>query len=238
MRIDKLLEEEGIGSRNQVKTLIKSQQVKVNEQVITDGKTNVDPSLQVITASGTPIQAEGHHYFILNKPNGVVSARSDGLHQTVIDCLSVEDRYAKLYPIGRLDRDTEGLVLLTDNGPLGFRMLHPKHHVSKTYLVRVNGQLKDDALVFFEEGIVFHDGTKCKPAHLQILKKDEKCSEAVVTISEGKFHQVKKMFLAYGLKVIYLKRISFAGLTLGELPVGQYRKLTKLEKTEIIKFLD
>lgn len=238
MRIDKLLEAEGIGSRNQVKTLLKSQQIKVNKKIIVYGKTNVDPSLQTVSVSGKTIKSEGHHYFILNKPNGFVSARSDKNHQTVLDCLAKSDKHADLYPIGRLDRDTEGLVLLTDNGPLGFRMLHPKHHVTKSYLVHVNGRLNDDAISFFKEGIVFLDGTKCKPAGLEILQRDESQSEAIITISEGKFHQVKKMFLVYGLKVVYLKRISFAGLTLGDLPIGQYRKLTDKEKTEIIKHLD
>ncbi|MGT2844251.1 pseudouridine synthase [Streptococcus hongkongensis] len=238
MRIDKSLENQRVGSRNQVKLLLKSQQVKVNGKLVTSGKVNVDPGIQKICVSGKELDAKGHRYFILNKPSGVVSARSDREHQTVLDCLTRKDVTPELYPIGRLDRDTEGLVLLTDNGPLGFRMLHPKHHVDKSYLVHLNGELKGDAISFFQSGIVFLDGTKCKPAQLDILSTGSEMSQAIITISEGKFHQVKKMFLAYGLKVIYLKRISFAGLTLGNLPRGHYRPLTETEVTEIIKFLD
>ena len=144
-----------------------------------------------------------------------------------------------LFPIGRLDRDTEGLVLLTNNGPLGFRMLHPQHHVAKTYYVEVNDALHADAPAFFDNGVTFLDGTTCKPAQLTILSSQPGHSRAQITISEGKFHQVKKMFLAYGVKVTYLKRISFGGFNLEDsLPAGAYRQLTVEEIPILKKYFD
>ena len=144
-----------------------------------------------------------------------------------------------IFPIGRLDRDTEGLVLLTNNGPLGFRMLHPQHHVDKTYYVEVNDALHPDAPAFFENGVTFLDGTSCKPAQLTILSSQKGHSRARVTISEGKFHQVKKMFLAYGVKVTYLKRLSFGGFDLEDtLPAGAYRQLSQEEIKVLKKYFD
>lgn len=166
---------------------------------------------------------------MLHKPAGIVTARKDGQHQTVLDLLAKEVSKDGLYPVGRLDRDTEGLVLITNNGPLGFKLLHPSHHISKTYLVEVNGYLAEDAVDFFDQGVRFLDGNICKPAQLDILNAEETKSRARLVITEGKFHQVKKMFLAYGLKVTYLKRIAFGPLKLGDLERGQYRPLAKDE---------
>lgn len=238
MRLDKFLEAQKIGSRGQVKKLIKNQEILVDGQVASSGRQNVDPGLQAITLGDHLLVGQGHHYYILNKPNGHVCARSDAQHPTVLDCLADHDRWPDLYPIGRLDRDTEGLVLLTDNGPLGFRMLHPKHHVTKTYYVEVNGCLGDDAPEFFRSGVRFLDGTVCKAAALELLSSSPNLSSAQVTISEGKFHQVKKMFLAYGLKVTFLKRISFADFHLGDLAVGQYRTLSQSEISLLKSYLD
>ncbi|MGT2742936.1 pseudouridine synthase [Streptococcus plurextorum] len=234
MRLDKLLAQSGYKSRNQVKKLLKSQQIKVDGQVIRSASHNVDTGLQVITVSGKQLCHSPHTYYLMNKPAGVVSARSDEEHQTIIDLIAKEDWVEGLYPVGRLDRDTEGLVLITDNGPLGFRMLHPNNHVAKTYYVEVNGPLLEDAMSFFEQGIAFLDGPVCKPAKLQILHSSSEKSAAHLTISEGKFHQVKKMFLAYGVKVTYLKRLTFGGFTLEEqLSPGAYRSLTDDEKALI-----
>ena len=155
----------------------------------------------------------------------------------MIDLIKKEDRKEGLYPVGRLDRDTEGLVLITNNGPLGFRLLHPKHHVNKTYYVEVNGELAKDAPSFFENGIAFLDGSVCKPAKLQLISSSPEVSCAYITILEGKFHQIKKMFLAYGVKVTYLKRISFGPFELGNLPVGEYRELTEEEKERLVGYL-
>ncbi|SEK47271.1 16S rRNA pseudouridine516 synthase [Streptococcus equinus] len=238
MRLDKLLGQAGFGSRNQVKKLIRSRQVYVDGRLAEADNLNVEPSLQEITVSGKQVTLSTEKYFILNKPAGVVSAVSDKEHQTVIDLIAESDRVPKLYPVGRLDRDTEGFLLITNNGPLGYRMLHPKYHVTKTYYVEVNGRLADDALAFFENGVTFNDGTICKPAKLEITESSSEKSSAYITIAEGKFHQVKKMFLAYGVKVTYLKRMTFGEFELGDLPTGNYRELTINEKEILKNYLD
>lgn len=161
---------------------------------------------------------------------------TDKDHQTVIDLIAPQDRREGLYPVGRLDRDTEGLVLITNNGPLGYRLLHPSHHVDKVYYVEVNGPLGLDAPNFFASGVTFLDGTRCQPADLTILETSLGNSRATIKLAEGKFHQVKKMFLAYGVKVTYLKRISFGGFELGELEVGQYKKLNAKERQKLLDY--
>lgn len=189
--------------------------------------------------AGRKVEGYGSRYYLLNKPAGVVTARSDKEHQTVLDLLAPVDRTEGLYPIGRLDRDTKGLLLITDNGPLGYRMLHPSHHVDKTYEVEVNGWLDKTAVQAFADGIAFHDGTVCQPAHLHILSASRQESLAYVTISEGKFHQVKKMFLCVGVKVTSLTRLSFGALQLpSDLPEGQYRELNPAEKDIIKQYLN
>ena len=228
MRLDKLLGQSGYGSRNQVKKLIRSRQVYVDGVLADRDNLNVDASLQTIMVSGKELEHAPEVYYLMNKPSGVVSARKDKEHQTVIDLIRPEDQREGLYPVGRLDRDTEGLVLITNNGPLGFAMLHPRYHVAKTYYVEVNDILGPDAPAFFESGVVFEDGT--------VSASDKSCAR--VTISEGKFHQVKKMFLAYGVKVTYLKRISFGEFKLDEgMAVGSYRTLTEAEKTILRTYL-
>ncbi|HFU4011943.1 TPA: pseudouridine synthase [Streptococcus suis] len=233
MRLDKCLEKAEIGSRKQVKKLFKAQQICIDGQVATSLSQIVDPGLQDITVEGQRVELEGSRYYLLHKPAGVVSAVSDKDHQTVIDLIEPEDRADGLYPVGRLDRDTEGLLLITNNGPLGFRMLHPKHHVDKVYYVEVNGPLEPDASAFFAQGVRFLDGTRCQPADLTILETSMEHSRAVIRIGEGKFHQVKKMFLAYGVKVTYLKRTSFGPFQLGDLQVGTYRSLTEAELQDL-----
>lgn len=237
MRLDKLLGQEGFGSRNQVKKLIRSRQVRVDGVIVSKDSLNVDPSLQEVLVAGRRLRS-GSVYYLLHKPAGLVTARTDAQHQTVLDLLASTDRRPNLYPIGRLDRDTTGLILVTDNGPLGYRLLHPSRHVTKTYEVTVNGLLKADAVDFFREGVSFLDGTVCQPAQLELISSSQSQSRALLTLSEGKFHQVKKMFLAYGLKVIQLKRIAFAGFHLGDLPEGAYRPLSQSEKENLKAFLD
>ena len=238
MRLDKLLGQAGYGSRNQVKKLIRSRQVYVDGVLAERDNLNVDASLQTITVSGKELEHAPEVYYLMNKPAGVVSARKDKEHQTVIDLIKPEDQREGLYPVGRLDRDTEGLVLITNNGPLGFAMLHPRYHVAKTYYVEVNDVLGPDAPAFFESGVVFEDGTVCKPSQLEILSSSSDKRRAHITISEGKFHQVKKMFLAYGVKVTYLKRISFGEFILDDtLPAGSYRHLMEEEKAVLRTYL-
>lgn len=175
---------------------------------------------------------------MLHKPAGVVTANKDKQLPTVMDLLSSDIQSDKLYAVGRLDRDTTGLLLLTDNGPLGFQLLHPQYHVDKTYQVEVNGLLTPDHIQAFQKGIVFLDGTVCKPARLEILSASPSFSQASITISEGKFHQVKKMFLSVGVKVTSLKRTLFGPWSLDEsLQEGDYRPLNSEELASIREFL-
>lgn len=227
-----------IGSRKQVKKLFKSQQIIVDGRPAQSLSQIVDPELQEIQVAGRKIELKGSVYYLLNKPAGVVSAVTDQEHQTVIDLISSQDSREGLYPVGRLDRDTEGLVLITNNGPLGYRMLHPSHHVDKVYYVEVNGPLGLDAPTFFASGVTFLDGTRCQPADLTVLEAFLDHSRATIKLAEGKFHQVKKMFLAYGVKVTYLKRISFGGFELGDLERGAYRQLTPNEMEHLFTYFD
>ncbi|HEM2809835.1 TPA: 16S rRNA pseudouridine(516) synthase [Streptococcus suis] len=236
MRLDKCLEKAKIGSRKQVKKLFKVQQISIDGQPAHSLSQIVDPDLQDIQVSGRKVELEGSVYYLLHKPRGVVSAVTDKDHQTVIDLIAPQDRREGLYPVGRLDRDTEGLVLITNNGPLGYRMLHPSHHVDKVYYVEVNGPLRPDAPDFFASGVTFLDGTRCLPADLTILESSLGNSRATIKLAEGKFHQVKKMFLAYGVKVTYLKRITFGGFELGELEIGQYRTLNPTEWQQLLEY--
>lgn len=175
---------------------------------------------------------------MLHKPAGVVTANKDKELPTVMDLLPPDIQSDKLYAVGRLDRDTTGFLLLTDNGPLGFQLLHPQYHVDKTYQVEVNGLLTPDHIQAFQKGIVFLDGTICKPASLEILSANPFFSQASITISEGKFHQVKKMFLSVGVKVISLKRTHFGPWSLDEnLQAGDYRPLNSEELASIREFL-
>ena len=238
MRLDKLLGQSGYGSRNQVKKLIRSRQVYVDGVLADRDNLNVDASLQTIMVSGKELEHAPEVYYLMNKPSGVVSARKDKEHQTVIDLIRPEDRREGLYPVGRLDRDTEGLVLITNNGPLGFAMLHPRYHVAKTSYVEVNDILGPDAPAFFESGVVFEDGTVCKSAQLEVLSSASDKSCARVTISEGKFHQVKKMVEVCGKEVIYLKRLSIRNLELDRsLALGDFRELSNEELVDLMEDL-
>lgn len=222
-----------------MKKLIRSRQVVIDGLPARSDNQIVDTELQEIVVAGKPVIGYGAHYYLLNKPSGVVTARSDKEHQTVLDLIVPEDRTPDLYPIGRLDRDTKGLLLITDNGPLGYRMLHPSHHVDKTYLVEVNGLLDEQAVQAFVEGIVFHDGIRCKPAQLEIVEAGDSWSQARVALSEGKFHQIKKMFLCVGVKVTSLTRVSFGGFDLpADLAEGEYRGLNEKEKELLKQYLE
>lgn len=238
MRLDKCMEAAKIGSRKQVKKLFKAKQIRIDGYPAKSLDQIVDPALQHISVSGNRVELPGSLYYLMNKPAGVVSAVSDREHQTVIDLITPADRGEGLYPLGRLDRDTEGLLLITNNGPLGYRLLHPRHHVEKLYYVEVNGLLASDAVDFFANGVVFMDGTRCQPAELTILATSMENSRATIRLAEGKFHQVKKMFLAYGVKVIYLKRIAFADFELGDLELGNYRRLNQEELQKLLTYFD
>ena len=234
MRLDNLLAQEKISRKAMKQALLKG-------EILVDGcparslAQNIDTGLQELLFQGRIIQGYEHTYLMLHKPAGIVTANKDKELPTIMDLLPPDIRSDKLYAVGRLDRDTTGLLLLTDNGPLGFQLLHPQYHVDKTYQVEVNGLLTPDHIQAFQKGIVFLDGTICKPARLEILSASPSLSQASITISEGKFHQVKKMFLSVGVKVSSLKRVQFGDFTLDtELTEGHYRPLNP-EELEIIK---
>jgi len=234
MRLDNLLAQEKI-SRKAMKQALLKNEILVDGLPATSLAQNVDTGLQELIFKDRKIQRYDHIYLMLHKPNGVVTASKDKELPTVMDLLPQHLQSNQLYAIGRLDRDTTGLLLLTDNGPLGFQLLHPQYHVDKTYQVEVNGPLSSDYIQQFKDGIIFLDGTSCKPAQLEILSSSPSLSRATITISEGKFHQVKKMFLSVGVKVTSLKRVQFGDFTLdSELAEGQYRPLNQ-EELEIIK---
>ena len=234
MRLDNLLAQEKISRKAMKQALLKG-------DILVDGcparslAQNIDTGLQELLFQDRIIRGYEHTYLMLHKPAGVVTANKDKELPTVMDLLPTDIQSDKLYAVGRLDRDTTGLLLVTDNGPLGFQLLHPQYHVDKTYRVEVNGLLTPDHIQAFQKGIVFLDGTICKPARLEILSASPSLSQASITISEGKFHQVKKMFLSVGVKVTSLKRVQFGEFTLDtELTEGHYRPLNP-EELEIIK---
>ena len=234
MRLDNLLAQEKI-SRKTMKQALLKKEIMVDRFPATSLSQNIDTGLQEVIFQDRKIQGYEHTYLMLHKPNGVVTASKDKKLPTVMDLLPQHLQSDQLYAIGRLDRDTTGLILLTNNGPLGFQLLHPQYHVDKTYQVEVNGLLTPDHIQQFKNGIVFLDGTICKPAQLEILSSSPSLSRATITISEGKFHQVKKMFLSVGVRVTALKRVQFGDFTLdSELAEGQYRPLNQ-EELEIIK---
>lgn len=234
MRLDRLLAQEKV-SRKAMKQALLKKEILVDDYPASSLAQSVDTGLQKLVFQGRQIQGYEHNYLMLHKPNGVVTASKDKKLPTVMDLLPPDIQSDQLYAVGRLDRDTMGLLLLTDNGPLGFQLLHPQYHVDKSYQVVVNGLLTPDHIRQFKEGIVFLDGTTCKPAKLEILDASPTESRASITISEGKFHQVKKMFLSVGVKVTSLKRVQFGDFTLDpELVEGQFRPLNP-EELEIIK---
>lgn len=234
MRLDKLLAQEKI-SRKAMKQALLKKEILVDGLPASSLAQNIDTGLQELIFQGRKIQGYEHTYLMLHKPNGVVTASKDKKLPTVMDLLPKHFQSEQLYAIGRLDRDTTGLLLLTDNGPLGFQLLHPQYHVDKAYQVEVNGLLSSDHVQTFKDGIVFLDGTVCKPAQLEILSSSPSLSRATITISEGKFHQVKRMFLSVGVKVTALKRVQFGDFLLDpDLAEGQYRLLNQ-EELKIIK---
>lgn len=238
MRLEHLLMKHFDFSRKHMKKLISSGEVLIDSIAATHVSNNVDPQLQVITVLGNQIEDNSQKYFLLNKPKGIISATTDATHTTVID-LFYKENIKGLYPIGRLDRDTEGLLIITNNGPLGYRLLNPVQHIEKEYYVEVNGPLDNSCIQRFYDGIIFHDRTICKPAILSILESSPSFSKASVIISEGKFHQIKKMFLCVGVKVTFLKRIRFGEFLLDEsLSPGEYRPFNSFELQLLKQYFD
>lgn len=234
MRLDKLIEEQLQTSRKEMKRLFLRGKVRVDGQVTLNESQNVDSQLHLIEVDGRVLLTQ-EVYYLLAKPKGVVTAKRDKEHPTVFDLLKQESMVEQLIPVGRLDRDTEGLLLMTSNGQLVYDLLHPTKKVIKVYQASINERVTEEDIQAFAKGIVFLDGTTCQPAKLTILSHDEATNTSKVTlaISEGKFHQVKKMFLACGKKVIDLKRTQMGPLTLGALKIGDYRQLTTDELQQL-----
>ncbi len=230
MRVDKLLANVGYGSRKEVKKLLKTGVVVADGIVVKDPKTHVDPENQQITVNGEMIEYKEFVYLLMNKPAGYLSATEDDYQETVIDLLEMEDAILQPFPVGRLDKDTEGLLLLTNDGQLAHQLLSPKKHVPKTYFATILGKVTEADIDAFKRGVQLDDGYVTKPAKLEILSAGNQ-SMIHVTITEGKFHQVKRMFEAVGKKVTYLKRISMGPIELDEeeLSLGEYRDLTDEE---------
>ena len=248
MRLDKYLAQMGAGTRSEIKKAIRAGRVTVN------GVKASDPAVHVkITdrqprkkSGGEPVPAEEddevcldgvriayeeYVYYLMNKPAGVISATEDPRQKTVLDLMDGQLRKG-LFPVGRLDRDTEGLLLITNDGELAHRLLSPRHHVDKVYFARLDGPVSETARKMFAEGLRVDETLTAMPAQLEIL---DPADEVRVTIREGKYHQIKRMFAAVGREVLYLKRLSMGPLTLDEsLPAGAYRRLTEQEESAII----
>lgn len=238
LRLDKFLADMGAGTRSQVKDFLKKGRVCVDGAVCKKPELKILPGEAVVTLDGREIGYCFYEYYMLNKPQGVVSATEDGRYPTVIQL--IEDRKRKdLFPVGRLDVDTEGLLLITNDGALAHELLSPRKHVDKVYYVHAQGILPTDASARFTEGIELPDKTKCMPADWELFKgalpDGEDGCVGKLTIREGKFHQVKLMFEALGMKVTYLKRLSMGPLMLdGNLKPGEYRPLSDAE-TELLR---
>lgn len=238
MRLDKFLVEAGVGSRTEVKQLLKKKQVLVNGKLETSPKTQIDEKLDKIVCQGQNLSYEKFIYYMLNKPKGVISATEDDHHKTVLDLLDKTAWDKEVFPVGRLDIDTHGLLLLTNNGKLAHAMLSPKKHVDKLYCAKVAGIMTDEDVKAFADGIELKDFT-CQPAQLNIINADEKSNTSLVeiVIKEGKFHQVKRMVLACGKEVTDLQRLSMGPLRLDdELALGEWRRLSPAELESLQKF--
>ena len=237
IRLDRFLSEMGKGSRREIREMIQKGRIRVNGIAENQVDRKIDPETDLVEADGKRVFYAETEYFMLNKPPGVLSATEDSRYPTVIQLIKSAVRKDR-FPVGRLDLDTEGLLLITNDGSLAHRLLSPKKHVDKVYLAHVKGRLPEDAGKRMEEGILMEDGWKTLPAVLTVLgqlpekEKDAEgpVTEVRLTIQEGKFHQVKRMFEALGCRVIYLKRLSMGPLTLDEeLKPGEYRRLTEEE---------
>lgn len=229
MRLDKLLANMGYGSRKEIKKTLKNGAVSVDGDVAKDGKKHVNPQEQSVVILGEEVQYKPFVYLLMNKPAGVISATEDSSQRTVIDLLDPGDQLFSPFPVGRLDKDTAGLLLLTNDGQLAHRLLSPNRHVSKTYVARVNGRLTGKDIETFGRGVKLGDGYITKPAELKIIQSGQ-LSHARVTISEGKYHQIKRMFAALGKTVTFLQRTAMGPVLLPDtLREGEYRELTEEE---------
>lgn len=232
-RIDKILSAHGICSRRDSDRLMRAGRVTVNGEVVRSGSVKCDPSADVICVDGAPVNYRKHVYYLMNKPQGVLSASTDKHARTVIDLLPPEMAYRRgLFPAGRLDKDTEGLLIITDDGDFAHRLLSPSCHVPKTYHVTVDKPIPSDAAARFLEGVYIDGGHLTMPAKLVTLSE----REALLTIAEGKYHQVKLMMKKVGCAVTHLKRVSIGDLTLPEgLAPGETVELDEKRALSLLK---
>ena len=229
MRVDKLLSNVGVASRAELKKYCKQGLISVNGKVINNPGVQVDSESDDIRFNGEKIVYREFVYIMLNKPDGYISATYDKYDPIVLDLIDQSYLVFEPFPVGRLDKDTEGLPVLTNDGQLAHRVLSPKKHVPKTYYAKIQGKVTEEDILAFEKGVILDDGYETMPSQLKILKSDD-MSEIELTIHEGKFHQVKRMFESVGKKVVYLKRLSMGKLKLDEsLKLGEYRELTEEE---------
>ena len=246
MRLDKFLANSGIGTRKEVKDILKNRKISVNDVFVKDGKIQIDEKKDIVKYENKIVNYKPFVYIMMNKPAGVISATEDNHHKTVIDLLNDEYRTYDIFPVGRLDIDTEGLLLLTNDGVLSHNLLSPKKHVNKKYYVKIANPLSEDDIKMLENGIKLEENFVTKKAKVEIIcngsEKESKNSDfdenknnknenlVYIIISEGKFHQVKRMFKAVNNEVLYLKRVKMGSLSLDEkLKLGEYRELTEEE---------
>lgn len=235
VRLDKFLADAGAGTRSQVKGFLKKGLVTVNGEPVRKPEQKISPETDLIVFQGTVLSYTEFYYYMLNKPSGYVSATDDNTAPTVLSLLKGAPG-KDLFPVGRLDKDTEGLLLITNDGALAHRLLSPRHHVDKTYFVRADGAVTEDDCSRLEAGVDIGEDRLTLPARAALLSSGP-VSEVELTIHEGKFHQVKRMFQAVGKPVLYLRRLSMGSLTLDEtLPPGQYRPLREEEIAALRKF--
>ena len=235
LRLDKLIASMGNYSRSEVKRLVKEGRITVDGEQAPAADMKCGTESVCITIDGRPLTYSTHTYIMMNKPAGYLSATEDKNRETVLDLLPKELRNRDLFPVGRLDRDTEGLLLITNDGDMAHMLLSPKHHVDKVYFARTGGKLTDEDSAAFERGITLEDGFRCMRAELDIISSGEE-SEALVTIREGKFHQVKRMLASRGTPVKYLRRLSMGTLKIDTaLAGGEWSYLSDKEIVELKK---
>ncbi len=222
LRLDRFLSEAGVASRRELKAIIRSGRVIVNGSIIRNPETKINSDEVSVFFDGKPVYMQGRVVLMLHKPAGYVTSTNDPKERTVMELLPPE--YRELFPIGRLDKETEGLLLFTNDGDLGHRIISPRHNVEKEYFAVTEGQIDDSDVAAFAEGILLRDGTECLPAELRPAENG--CN---IVIREGKYHQVRRMLASRGKPVIYLRRIRVGSLTLDGLQIGQWRMLTHEE---------
>ncbi len=227
IRLDKYLADSGLGTRSDVRSLVRSGSVLVNGTIEKDAGRRIDENADEVICNGKSLTFAEFEYYMLNKPAGIITASRDKKEKTVVDLIKSKKR-RDLSPVGRLDRDTEGLLLITNDGKLAHELLAPGKHVDKVYVAHISGELPEDAAEQFKAGIDIGDEKPTKPAELRVLNVDSGIVEVVLT--EGRYHEIKRMFEALGCHVEYLKRISMGSLVLDEtLGLGEYRELTEEE---------